>query len=284
MIIRTEKNRNYSVINNMVLRDSRLTWKARGIAAYLFSMPDDWSINSEYLWKSGVEGRDSVRNALRELSDLGYLQRRKYQNNKGRWVTELALTESPTPENQASVNQASVNQSSVNQALYQVLKPSTDNQVLKPSTDNQNPPTTTNVDPIDEPSTVDTQCGGGGFHLFALGLIYNHLSSFNAPDAFIANLDDNQAVTLCKWLWVCSLLDWSKSANQYADYEEIERIDDLYGNTFAGINNPAGLIRKRVEANIAPMLSPDDLVQLLEEVENARLPDAGRIAGESVEK
>lgn len=97
MIVRTKKNQDYSVINNTVLKDKRLSWRARGIAAYLLTMPDDWSINSNHLWKSGTEGRDAVRNAMKELEESGYLIRTKYQTKDGKWNTELVLGESPTP-------------------------------------------------------------------------------------------------------------------------------------------------------------------------------------------
>jgi len=42
-IIRVEKNKNYSVVNNTVLRDTKISWKAKGIMAYMLSKPDDWT-------------------------------------------------------------------------------------------------------------------------------------------------------------------------------------------------------------------------------------------------
>ena len=120
MIIRTVKDKNYSVINNTVLRDERLSWRARGIAAFLLTQPDNWTINSDYIWKKGIEGRDAVRNALKELEEANYIHRRKQQDKEGKWTTELALTEVPTTEYQKPTpeNQSSENQSSVFQALY----------------------------------------------------------------------------------------------------------------------------------------------------------------------
>jgi hypothetical protein len=117
MIVRTKKNKNYTTINNTVLRDERLSWRARGIAAYLLTMPDDWEISHDHLWKHGVEGRDAVLNAMRELEDAGYLVRTKFQDKKGKFQTVVVLHEEPqpSPENQVSVNQDSVNQVSVNQ-------------------------------------------------------------------------------------------------------------------------------------------------------------------------
>lgn len=123
MIVRTRKNKNYSSINNTVLRDERLSWRARGIAAYLLTMPDDWEINHDHLWKHGIEGRDAVLNAMRELEEVGYLVRTKTQDKRGKFQTTVTLHEEPQPttenppipENQVSVNQNSVDQVSVNQ-------------------------------------------------------------------------------------------------------------------------------------------------------------------------
>lgn len=139
MIVRTKKNKNYSSINNTVLRDERLSWRARGIAAFLLTMPDDWEINHDYLWKHGMEGRDAVLNAMKELEDYGYLVRTKYQDEKGLFKTISVLHEEPqpspdiqpSPENQVSVNQDSVNQVSVNQdsrinTIDQLLKTNND--------------------------------------------------------------------------------------------------------------------------------------------------------------
>ncbi|TKI88055.1 DNA-binding protein, partial [Bacillus wiedmannii] len=41
-IFRVKKDNNYSVINNTGLKDKRLSWKAKGILAYILTLPDDW--------------------------------------------------------------------------------------------------------------------------------------------------------------------------------------------------------------------------------------------------
>lgn len=94
-IIRIHKTHNYSIISNVVLNDERLSWRARGIAAYLLSKPDDWRINAAHLHRVGREGRDAVRAALKELEDLGYLRRLKEQGEGGKWSSYLVLYEEP---------------------------------------------------------------------------------------------------------------------------------------------------------------------------------------------
>jgi hypothetical protein len=54
-------------------RDNRLTWKARGLLAYLLSHDDDWQVNVQDLIRhSNEEGRTVVQTALKELLRLQY--------------------------------------------------------------------------------------------------------------------------------------------------------------------------------------------------------------------
>ena len=39
---RVNKDKNYTTINNTGLKDKRLSWKAKGILAYILTLPDDW--------------------------------------------------------------------------------------------------------------------------------------------------------------------------------------------------------------------------------------------------
>ena len=96
--IRVSKDRNYSVINNTVLNDMRLSWKAKGIAAYLLSKPDDWKIVRENLVSQSDDGITAVRTALQELERCGYLVRTRRQGDDGRFEWESMLYETPRIE------------------------------------------------------------------------------------------------------------------------------------------------------------------------------------------
>jgi hypothetical protein len=79
-----------------LLNDERLTWKAKGLAAYLLMKPDAWRIDARALARCGPDGRDSVLAGLRELRDAGYLHTRRGQDPAtGRWWTESVLYEDP---------------------------------------------------------------------------------------------------------------------------------------------------------------------------------------------
>jgi hypothetical protein len=83
-IIRTNKRENpYVMIDKFGLNDERLSWKAKGLLAYLLSKPDNWQIYERELIKRSKDGRDSVRAGLRELEKFGYISRRQLRNEDG---------------------------------------------------------------------------------------------------------------------------------------------------------------------------------------------------------
>ena len=104
-IIRSPRPTPFTALPNGSLRDGRLTFKARGLLAYLLSMPDGWQTNSERLAKVGPDGRDAIRAALRELEDAGYIVRRRHRTDHGTFATETIVHDEPVEravENTAS--------------------------------------------------------------------------------------------------------------------------------------------------------------------------------------
>jgi hypothetical protein len=151
-IIRTHKNKNnpYFLANKALFEDARLSWRARGIMAYLLSKPDDWEVRVKDLQARGDCGRDAIRSALSELEEYGYLHRRRQNRQGGQfdWIYEIyespALNphrKSPSPENPSMVSPspekpataepataepATAEPATANQAIYQIInKPST---------------------------------------------------------------------------------------------------------------------------------------------------------------
>jgi hypothetical protein len=94
-IVRVVKNGNYSVINNEFLNSPELSWKAKGILAYLLSKPDGWTARIADLKKKGRNGRDSVRSGMTELEEVGYLFRNVRKDAKGRFNHETVVYEKP---------------------------------------------------------------------------------------------------------------------------------------------------------------------------------------------
>ena len=133
--VRTKKNKNYTTINNTVLNDVALSWKAKGLAAYLFSKPDEWKIQREHLAKQSEDGISAVRSALQELEKFGYLVRQKTHNEKGIIEWEYVLHEEP--QNREPLREKG------GVRKKKGAKPVDENQPVVPSADNppvENPP------------------------------------------------------------------------------------------------------------------------------------------------
>ena len=75
-IIRVAKNSNYVVMNRTALNDNRLSWKAKGIMAYMLSMPDDWVFYMKELVTHSTDGERAFRAGFDELKKCGYIERR----------------------------------------------------------------------------------------------------------------------------------------------------------------------------------------------------------------
>lgn len=85
----------YTVLANGVLRDNNLTFRARGILAAILSRPDNWRTTADSLARESKEGRTAILTALKELENVGYMTRTKYQNEKGQWVWESLVYDTP---------------------------------------------------------------------------------------------------------------------------------------------------------------------------------------------
>lgn len=85
----------FTQIANSVLNNNNLSFKAKGLFAYLYSKPESYDFSNKRILKDSTDGRDSVLAGLRELEDCGYLVRVK--QNSGR--VAYLLTFKPDPEN-----------------------------------------------------------------------------------------------------------------------------------------------------------------------------------------
>lgn len=81
--IRVPKRRNpFAQIDRRALEDEGLSWKAKGLLAYLLSRPDDWQVYVEQLKTVGPDGRDATRSGLSELEAAGYVDKRQRHNDE----------------------------------------------------------------------------------------------------------------------------------------------------------------------------------------------------------
>ena len=96
-IIRQKRKKRFSIIDNRVIEDKRLTWGARGLLEYMLSKPDDWKFYmSELITHSDNDGRDKTYGYLKELKKYGYVIRKQGRNSKGKFeAQDLIVTDTP---------------------------------------------------------------------------------------------------------------------------------------------------------------------------------------------
>lgn len=94
-ILRKQTKSRYTHIANDILEDARLSFRARGLAAYLLSKPDDWVIRVEALAREAREGEKAILTAMRELAAYGYLRRDRAHDALGHIYTVTHLADYP---------------------------------------------------------------------------------------------------------------------------------------------------------------------------------------------
>lgn len=102
----------FTQIPNEWLRDTRLSFKARGVLAMIMSHREGWSLSINSIASQNQEGKDAIRSAIQELETAGYLHRTQI-NEGGKfgeavWITQdpsdLPMADFPTTENPTTKN------------------------------------------------------------------------------------------------------------------------------------------------------------------------------------
>lgn len=84
-ITRSQQRDSFVIMDKRPLEDKRLSWKAKGLLAYLLSKPDSWNCMVTDLIKQSKDGRDGVRAGLNELIAAGYVKRSKVVGEDGQF-------------------------------------------------------------------------------------------------------------------------------------------------------------------------------------------------------
>ena len=78
--IRVKKNKNYTTINNEYIFNKNLSLKAKGLLTHLLALPEKWKLYVEEVESWHKDGRRAVYSAFKELSELGYIERKQIRN------------------------------------------------------------------------------------------------------------------------------------------------------------------------------------------------------------
>ena len=85
----------------MTMQDTRLSFRARGVLAFLLTFENETLISTADLPMHGTEGRDAIRSSLRELREHRYLSQERYSYTDvlGRllWGMDTVVSDVPFP-------------------------------------------------------------------------------------------------------------------------------------------------------------------------------------------
>ena len=117
-VIRVRKRpNNFVMLDKTFLEDDRLSFKAKGILAYLLSKPDNWKVIVGNLVKYSKDGKSAVYAGLKELKECGYYMKTPIRSEDGRRISRWESTVYEMPDSLLSDFQEIDNEEIENQYL-----------------------------------------------------------------------------------------------------------------------------------------------------------------------
>lgn len=95
-VIRTPRSSaGFTQIDNDVLRDNGISNAAHGLLHRILSFPDNWRTDYRALAEMCKDGETAIRSQLKELRAAGYVEQKKYRDERGRWHTDTLVYDRP---------------------------------------------------------------------------------------------------------------------------------------------------------------------------------------------
>ena len=93
------KTENFTIVSNEVFKRNDVSARAKGLYAYIMTLPDDWKIYKQEIFTHFSEGKNALDSAFKELERLGYISKEKAKNEKGQFVGwDYTIYESATED------------------------------------------------------------------------------------------------------------------------------------------------------------------------------------------
>lgn len=114
MIIKQKKNKNFTILSNEIFMNNNISARAKGVYAYIMTLPNDWKIYKSEIYNHFSEGRTAIDTAFKELEDVGYISKKRIQTKNGTFngweftclesIGNDRLAEKPKSDRPKSVN------------------------------------------------------------------------------------------------------------------------------------------------------------------------------------
>ena len=96
--LRKEKKSNFTVIDNAIFKDYRLSLKAKGLLCQMLSLPDNWEYSVQGLAKLTSDGTSAITSGLKELEEAGYFRRERIREGNRLAGIEYIISETPNSD------------------------------------------------------------------------------------------------------------------------------------------------------------------------------------------
>ena len=94
------KKTDYTIIDNNIFKNQKLSLKGKGMICTMLSLPDNWNFSEEGLTQLSNDSRTGIRSTLKELMEYGYLTRERNRDEKGKLrETIYTIYEDPMYQN-----------------------------------------------------------------------------------------------------------------------------------------------------------------------------------------
>lgn len=181
-VFRVEKTRDFTVMCNHHLRNRNMSLRAKGLLSLMLSLPEEWDYTLKGLSRISMEGVDAIRTVIRELEELGYLERHRKRNEKGQLKDiEYIIHERPV-----------VNEHESDKPIFDAPAPDApvlENPTLDTPISEQTTQLNTNISNIKESNTDDIKYP-------SINNISGEAKSVNTGEGWIERYSKNKSVVM----------------------------------------------------------------------------------------
>lgn len=130
---------NFTIVDNDIFKDQRLSYKELGLLCQMLSLPNNWNFTVAGLAAIHKDGIESIKSGIKKLEEFGYLTRKRSRDNTGLYIGNDYLIYQ-NPKDNPDFNPSADNPSAENPP---VDNPSVENPLMenpleeKPLADNQ---------------------------------------------------------------------------------------------------------------------------------------------------
>lgn len=103
----------FTQVANGVLTDKRLSAKAKGLYAYLYSKPDGWDFAIDRISLEMADGRRSINEGLHELEQYGFLTRKRQADGRVIYMVHFPPVEPNVQNEHLGITEPNVQNSKV---------------------------------------------------------------------------------------------------------------------------------------------------------------------------